>query len=50
MSAQIPKFDGYVLGLNYLKKQFKGSVWLCKVVELSMQYCQKLLAASFEPY
>ena len=34
----------------YTCSPFKGSVWLCKVVELSMQYCQKLLAASFETY
>ena len=32
------------------KKTFKGSDWLCKVVELSMQYYGKLLAASFETY
>ena len=29
---------------------FKGSDWLCKVVELSIQYCRKLLEDSFEPY
>jgi len=29
---------------------FKGSDWLCKVVELSIQYCRKLLEASFETY
>ena len=28
----------------------KGSDWLCKVVELSIQYCRKLLEASFETY
>ena len=35
---------------NYNLILLKGSVWLCKVVELSMQYYGKLLAASFETY
>ena len=30
--------------------QLKGSDWLCKVVELSMQCCGKLLSDSFETY
>ena len=29
---------------------FKGSDWLCKVVELSMQCCEKLLSDLFETY
>ena len=29
---------------------FKGSDWLGKVVELSMQCCRKLLSDSFETY
>ena len=30
--------------------QIKGSDRLCKVVELSMQFCGKLLSDSFETY
>ena len=29
---------------------FKGSDWLCKVAELSMQCCGQLLSDSFETY
>ena len=29
---------------------FKGSDWLCKVVELSMQYCGQIFEGSFETY
>ena len=32
------------------KPEFKGSNQLCKVVELSMQCCGKLLSDSFETY
>ena len=33
-----------------LKGNFKGSDRLCKVVELSMQCCGKLVSYSFETY
>ena len=35
---------------NNNAKGVKGSDRLCKVVELSMQFCGKLLSDSFETY
>ena len=39
---------GAVSSTNHFS--LKGSDRLCKVVELSMQYCGKLLSDSFETY
>ena len=50
------KKNGYFLyillwvTLKKLENTVKGSDWLSKVVELSMQCCGKLLSDSFETY
>ena len=36
--------------LFYMRRSFKGTDRLCKVVELSMQCCGKILKDSFETY
>ena len=33
-----------------ISQSYKGSDRLCKLVELSMQFCEKLLSDSFETY
>ena len=44
------RYDNFRVEVGLHSTSFKGSDWLCKVVELSIQYCRKLLAASFDTY
>ena len=49
----ISKFFNFIFNLIfplYTRRRFKGSDRLCKLVELEMQCCGKLLSESFETY
>ena len=44
-TQKLEQLSGYLI-----KIEFKGSDRLCKVVELSMQYCGQILQDSFETF
>ena len=46
----VNKFSSLIKYDKLCTSSVKGSDRLCKVVELSMQYCGKLLSDSFETY
>ena len=48
--GQCSKFEMIFYLKSSIPVTFKGSDRLCKVIELSMQSCRKLLSDSFETY